>query len=187
MQRPPKLIYPRLPSAIPDAPHALGLIGTANQAVILVRASDSQASVPIAIGGTINRWTLIAVEGGNQAVWEDPSGTRHTLPIGEGVDANAFDPTTLLAFSSNGEGNVTVVKEDSADKFSVAETVTTAKGARTMALDPETHKVYVVTAKFGPPPAPTATSSPRRRIIASTNRPRYDGIWLVPQPILLKP
>jgi YVTN family beta-propeller protein len=79
-----------------------------------------------------------------------------TLPIGAGVDANAFDPETMLAFSSNGEGNLTVVQEESAGKFRVAESVTTAKGARTMALDPETHKVYVVTAKFGPPPAPTA-------------------------------
>ena len=85
-----------------------------------------------------------------------------TLPIGDGVDANAFDPQTMLAFSSNGEGNLTVVHEDSADKFSVVETVATTKGARTMALDPETHKVYVVTAKFGPPPAATA-ENPRPR------------------------
>ena len=85
-----------------------------------------------------------------------------TLPIGDGVDANAFDPQTMLAFSSNGEGNLTVVHEDSADKFSVVETVATTKGARTMALDPETHKVYVVTAKFGPPPAAT-TENPRPR------------------------
>ncbi len=89
-----------------------------------------------------------------------------TLPIGDGVDANAFDPETMLAFSSNGEGNLTVVKEDSPDKFSVLETVTTAKGARTMTLDPETHKVYVVTAKFGPAPAPTAEAPhPRPAIL----------------------
>ena len=89
-----------------------------------------------------------------------------TLPIGEGVDANAFDPETMLAFSSNGEGNLTVVKEDSPDKFSVVETVATTKGARTMALDPETHKIYVVTAKFGAPPAPTTeTPHPRPSIL----------------------
>ena len=81
-----------------------------------------------------------------------------TLPIGDGVDANAFDPETMLAFSSNGEGNLTVVHEDSPNKFTVVETVPTAKGARTMALDPETHKVYVITAKFGPPPAPTTAN-----------------------------
>ena len=57
-----------------------------------------------------------------------------------------FDPETMLAFSSNGEGNLTVVQEESPGKFRVLETVTTAPGARTMALDPETHKVYVVAA-----------------------------------------
>ena len=92
-----------------------------------------------------------------------------TLPIGDGVDANAFDPQTMMAFSSNGEGNLTVVHEDSADKFSVVETVATAKGARTMALDPETHKIYVVTAKFGPPPAATADNPhPRPAILPSS-------------------
>jgi YVTN family beta-propeller protein len=92
-----------------------------------------------------------------------------TLPIGDGVDANAFDPETMLAFSSNGEGNLTVVHEDSPDKFNVIDTVATAKGARTMALDPESHKVYVVTAKFGPAPAPTAESPhPRPAILPNT-------------------
>ena len=79
-----------------------------------------------------------------------------TPPIGEGVDANAFDPKTNLAFASCGEGVLTVVHEDSPDKFTVKESVSTQQGARTMALDEKTHQVYTVTAKFGPPPAPTA-------------------------------
>jgi YVTN family beta-propeller protein len=92
-----------------------------------------------------------------------------TVPIGDGVDANAFDPETMLAFSSNGEGNLTVVHEDSPGKFTVVETVPTAKGARTMALDPETQKVYVVTAKFGPAPAPTADAPhPRPSILPNS-------------------
>jgi DNA-binding beta-propeller fold protein YncE len=78
------------------------------------------------------------------------------LPIGQGVDATAFDPDTKMAFSSNGEGTLTVVHEDSADRYSVIENAPTQRGARTMALDPQTHKVYVATAQFGPPPAPTA-------------------------------
>jgi DNA-binding beta-propeller fold protein YncE len=77
------------------------------------------------------------------------------LPIGQGVDATAFDPHTKMAFSSNGEGTLTVVREDSADRYSVVENAPTQRGARTMALDPETHAVYVATAQFGPPPAPT--------------------------------
>jgi hypothetical protein len=79
-----------------------------------------------------------------------------TLPIGDGVDATAFDDATGLAFASCGEGVLTVVREESPDKFSVAENASTQKGARTMALDNKTHKVYTVSAQFGPPPAPTS-------------------------------
>ncbi|MGA9814837.1 MAG: YncE family protein [Terriglobales bacterium] len=85
-----------------------------------------------------------------------------TLPIGEGVDATAFDSETGLAFASCGEGVLTVVHEDSPDKFSVAENVPTERGARTMTLDAAKHQVFLVTAKFGPPPAPT-TEQPHPR------------------------
>jgi len=78
-----------------------------------------------------------------------------TLSIGDGVDANAFDPETGFAFASCGEGVLTVAHEDSPDKFSIVQNVPTQKGARTMALDPKTHNVFLVTAKFGTPPAPT--------------------------------
>jgi hypothetical protein len=82
------------------------------------------------------------------------------------VDANAFDPTTGLAFASCGEGVLSVVHEDSPAKFSVVGNVATQSGARTMALDEKTHNVYLVTAKFGPPPAPTADNPhPRRSIL----------------------
>ncbi len=73
-----------------------------------------------------------------------------TVPIGRGVDANRFDPGTQLAFSSNGDGTLTVVHEDSPDQYTVRGNVTTQLGARTMALDPKTHTVYLVTAKFLP-------------------------------------
>jgi DNA-binding beta-propeller fold protein YncE len=79
-----------------------------------------------------------------------------TLPIGRGVDAARFDPEAGLAFASCGEGVLTVVREESPDKFSVLENVPTQAGARTMALDEKTHNVFLVTAQFGPPPAPTA-------------------------------
>ena len=85
-----------------------------------------------------------------------------TLPIGQGTDAAGFDPETGFAFSSNGEGTLTVVHEDSADKFSVVDTVPTQVRARTMALDTKTHQVFTVTAEFGPPPAATA-QQPRPR------------------------
>lgn len=89
-----------------------------------------------------------------------------TTPIGDGVDANAFDPGTGLAFASCGEGVLTVVHEDSPTRFSVVDNVPTQEGARTMTLDEKTHNVYLVTAKFGPPPAPaTNDPHPRRSIL----------------------
>jgi DNA-binding beta-propeller fold protein YncE len=79
-----------------------------------------------------------------------------TVPIGEHVDANGFDPDSQMAFASCGDGSLTVAHEDSPDKFHVVQNLATERGARTMTLDPKTHRIYLVTAKFGPPPAPTA-------------------------------
>jgi DNA-binding beta-propeller fold protein YncE len=73
-----------------------------------------------------------------------------TVPIGARVDANRYDPGTNLAFSSNGDGTLTVVHEDSPTHFTELGTVKTDIGARTMALDPKTHTIYLVTAKFQP-------------------------------------
>jgi YVTN family beta-propeller protein len=78
------------------------------------------------------------------------------VPIGDGPDAVAYDAKRGLVFSSNGEGSLTIVRQRSADQYEVASTVPTKRGARTMALDPVTGKVYVVSAEFGPTPAPTA-------------------------------
>jgi len=89
-----------------------------------------------------------------------------TLPIGEGVDANGFDADTGYAFASCREGVLTIAHEDSPDKFSVVENVATERGARTMALDPKTHEIFLVTAKFGPRPEATAGSPhPRPAIL----------------------
>ncbi len=92
------------------------------------------------------------------AVVDADSGKVIATPaIGKGVDATRFDPATGLAFASCGEQAVlTVIHEDSPDKFSVLENVPTQQGARTMELDEKTHEVFLVTAKFGPPAAPTA-------------------------------
>lgn len=89
-----------------------------------------------------------------------------TPPIGEGVDANAYDPDTGLAFASCGDGHLTVVKQESPDKYTVVQNVETQEGARTMALDEKTHNAYLVTAKFGPPPAATPDQPhPRHTIL----------------------
>jgi DNA-binding beta-propeller fold protein YncE len=99
----------------------------------------------------------------------DTGSVLTTLPIGRGVDANAFDPGTQLAFSSNGDGTLTVVHEDSPGQFNVVDNVETQRGARTMALDLKTHNIFLVTADFGPPPAPTAENPhPRPAIVPGT-------------------
>jgi DNA-binding beta-propeller fold protein YncE len=71
-----------------------------------------------------------------------------TAAIGEGVDANGFDPSTNFAFASNGEGTLTVVHEDSPDKFTVVDNVPTKRSARTMTLDLKTHNIYLPAADF---------------------------------------
>ena len=85
-----------------------------------------------------------------------------TVAIGDGPDAAGFDPSTKLVFASNGEGTLSVVHEDTPDSAHVVQTVTTQRGARTMALDPQTHTVYSVSADFGPMPEATA-DRPRPR------------------------
>src|SRR5579871_6820149 len=114
-----------------------------------------------------NRRLYVGCDNKMMAVVDADSGKVLATPaIGEGVDATAFDPGTGLAFASCGEGVLTVVREDSPDKFSVAESIPTQQGARTMALDTKTHNVLTVTAKFGPPPAATADNPhPRRSIL----------------------
>jgi DNA-binding beta-propeller fold protein YncE len=69
------------------------------------------------------------------------------MKIGNGPDACTFDPEAKLAFSSNGEGTLTIVKEESPDKFEVVANVPTQAGARTMALDSKNHQIYLVTAR----------------------------------------
>lgn len=72
-----------------------------------------------------------------------------TLPIGDHVDATAFDPVSGLIFNSNGEGTITVIHEDSPDKYSSVENVKTVPKAKTMALDPKSHQLFLSTAEAG--------------------------------------
>ncbi|MBZ5533557.1 MAG: c-type cytochrome [Acidobacteriia bacterium] len=91
-----------------------------------------------------------------------------TVPIGEGVDANAFDPGTQLAFSSNGDGTLTVVHEDSPDKYTVVQNAETQKFARTMALDTNNHNVYLVTAEIEIVPPAKEGDRPSRKMKPGT-------------------
>lgn len=92
-----------------------------------------------------------------------------TVPIGEGVDANGFDPGSGDAFASCGDGTLTVARAQASDKYVVTQTVATQRGARTMALDEKTHAIFLATAEFGPPPSPTAENPrPRPSLVPGT-------------------
>jgi DNA-binding beta-propeller fold protein YncE len=91
------------------------------------------------------------------------------VPIGKGPDAAGIDPELGLIYSSNGEGTLTVVHQDDPDHYTVAQTVTTEPSARTHAVDTKTHKIWLVSAKFGPRPAPTpAEPRPRPPMLPDT-------------------
>jgi hypothetical protein len=94
-----------------------------------------------------------------------------TVPIGAGVDAAAFDPGTGLAFASCGEGVLTVVRIEPSGHPEVVQSAPTQRGARTMALDLEKHRVFLVTADFSPPPPATAAQPhPRPSIVPGSMR-----------------
>jgi DNA-binding beta-propeller fold protein YncE len=76
-----------------------------------------------------------------------------TVPIGTGVDGDGYDPGTGDAFASNADGTLTVIHQDSPDHYHVVQTVSTPLGSKNMGLDPTNHKLFLVSAKFGPAPA----------------------------------
>ncbi len=91
-----------------------------------------------------------------------------TVPIGEHVDGCAFDESTQLVFASCGEGVTTIAKEEAPDKLTVVQTLKTERGARTIALDPATHRIYLPTANFGPQPTPGPGAPHRPAIIPNS-------------------
>jgi YVTN family beta-propeller protein len=89
------------------------------------------------------------------------------VPIGAGVDGCEFDEATQLAFASCGDGTTTIAKAEAPNKLRVVQVLKTERGARTMALDRTTHRIYVPTAQFAPAPSPSPGSSPARPSIVS--------------------
>ena len=86
------------------------------------------------------------------AIVDSQSGkTLGTVPIGKGVDACGFDPQTGEAFASCGDGTLTIIRESSPGKFEAVQSLKTRPGARTMGLDPMTHKIFLPTAEFAQP------------------------------------
>lgn len=129
-------------------------------AVIDAGRHEVTASWPIAPGESASGLTLdqehhrLFIGCHNQLMLMMDSTNGRVLaqaPIGEGVDATAFDPGTQFAFSSCGAGTVTIAHEDSPEKLTVVQTLATEPKARTMALDPATHRIYLASAQFAPP------------------------------------
>ena len=87
------------------------------------------------------------------------------VPIGGGVDGCAFEDASHLAFASCGDGTTTIAKEETPQKLTVVQTLKTERGARTMALDPKTHRIYLPTTRFQPAPSPSPGASPARPTI----------------------
>ena len=85
-----------------------------------------------------------------------------TVSIGAGVDGCAFDDATQLAFASCGEGTTIIAREETPGKLTILQTLKTERGARTMALDPKSHRIYLPSAQFQPPPSPSPGASPGR-------------------------
>ena len=110
---------------------------------------------------------LFSVCDGRVMAVTDAAGGRAVarVAIGNGPDAAEFDAERGLVFSSNGaDGTLTVVRQESPDRYRVVAQVPTQRGARTMALDAATRRIYLATAEFGPPPAPTAAAPQPRPV-----------------------
>lgn len=112
---------------------------------------------------------LFSVCGNRKMVVSDAVAGRvvATVPIGSGVDGAAFDSESGNAFASNGEGTMTIVHEDTPDKYTVAQTLRTMSGARTVTIDPVSHRIFTVGAKFGPTPKRATKENPRRPTIVA--------------------
>ena len=129
------------------------------------RWSTAPAKQPVAMAVDLKNHRLFSgCRSGVMAVSDYKSGkVVATVPIGAGVDGAAFDPDTRDAFAANADGTLTVIHQDGPDKYHVVENIQTALGARNMGLDPTTHRLYVVSARFGPAPAEATAANPRRR------------------------
>jgi len=112
---------------------------------------------------------FIGCHNGKMVMMDNTNGkVLASVPIGEGVDACAFDPGTRLAFASCGDGTTTIAREEAPDKLIVVQVLKTERGARTMALDPATHKIYLATAQFEAQPEPANGERRRPPMIPGT-------------------
>jgi DNA-binding beta-propeller fold protein YncE len=127
----------------------------AKSATVARRWSTSPCKNPVSMAiDTAHHRLFSGCRSGVMAVSDTQAGKIvATVPIGSGVDGAGYDAASGNAFASNADGTLTVIHQDSPDQYHVAETVQTPAGSRNMGLDPTNHRIFVASAKFGPPPA----------------------------------
>ena len=127
----------------------------AKNAAVTRRWSTAPCKQPVSMAiDTVHHRLFSGCRSGVMAVSDYQAGkVAATVPIGSGVDGAGYDAASGDAFASNADGTLTVIHQDSADKYHVAQTIETPQGSRNMGVDPTNHRVFVVSAKFGPAPA----------------------------------
>jgi DNA-binding beta-propeller fold protein YncE len=127
----------------------------AKGATVVRRWSTAPCRQPVAMAiDTAHHRLFSGCRSGLMAVSDYQAGkVVATLPIGTGVDGAGYDAASGNAFASNADGTLTVIHQDTPDQYHVIENVQTPMGARNMGLDPTNHRVFIVSAKFGPVPA----------------------------------
>jgi len=129
------------------------------------RWSTAPCKNPVSMAIDIRHQRLFSgCRSGVMAISDYKAGTVvATVPIGQGVDGAGWDPTLRDAFASNADGTLTVIHQDSPNKYHVVENIQTGERARNMGIDPATHRIFLASAKFGPVPAESTATNPRRR------------------------
>ena len=127
----------------------------ARAAKVVRRWSTAPCKAPVSMAiDTAHHRLFSGCRSGVMAISDYDSGkVLTTLPIGSGVDGAGYDPGSGDAFASAADGTLTVIHEDSPNSYRVVQTIKTPEGSRNMGLDPTTHRVFVVSARFGPAPA----------------------------------
>ena len=127
----------------------------AKAAAVVRRWSTAPCKQPVSMAlDTAHHRLFSGCRSGVMAVSDYQSGKIvTTLPIGMGVDGAGYDPASANAFASNADGTLTVIHQDTPDEYHVLETVQTPQGSRNMGFDPTGHRIFVVSAQFGDPPA----------------------------------
>lgn len=127
----------------------------AKTAAVDKRWSTAPCKNPVAMAiDTVHHRLFSGCRSGVMAISDYQAGkVITTVPIGKGVDGAGYDPASGDAFASNADGTLTVIHQDSPDKYHVSQTIETPQGSRNMGVDPTNHRVFVVSAKFGPAPA----------------------------------